>query len=581
MIHRDTAPRVCWRASSSSVISTEELTPLDENDSKRVLLLARSGGNREQLLAHLQRRYEVIEPDEAALSLAPFDLAVVEATSFWQWRQHLMEAKRREEPVFLPVMLVLSQRDVRHKLNAFWDVVDEFVVAPIKRHEFTERAAMLLRTRQLALTQRAHLAYLANHDRATDLPNKHLFMDRLINAVRDAAVLDTRLYLTVIHIPLTRIMKSLGHHGLERAAIACSVRIKALLAEELSLARLTTEEWGLIPRPGTSMDVVLELCRRIQVLAEEPITVLGEHIHISPRIGIGVYPDDAANAANTLDCAIAALSQAKAEQPVFYSRTVQHQALRHIRTEARLYQALDEAQFELWYQPQVHLSDRRPVGVEALIRWRLPSGVLVPPKDFMAVAETTGLIRDIDRWVLDRACEAMRRWRNTGNAPERISVNVSAEDIKAADFTEMIVRTLDQHQLPPPTLELELTETTLFEISDKNLTKLNTLREYGVSVAIDDFGTGYSSLSYLHRLPITTLKIDKAFVDDVTHNLTNQAITRTIVWLAKNFNLEVVAEGIETVEQARYLKSLEVHTGQGFLYGRPAPETLLRQRFCE
>lgn len=572
MSGREPLPGVSWRGSSDESLSPEELKTLEENHSGCVLLLAGSGGNRDQLFAHLRQRYEVIEPDEAVFSLAPFDLAVVEARCFWQWRNHLMEAKRREEPVFLPVMLVIGQRDLKHRLKAFWDVVDEFVVAPIERNEFTERAAMLLRTRRLALTQRAHLAYLVNHDRATDLPNKNLFMDRLVNAVRDAAVLDTRLYMLVIHIPLARIMKSLGHHGLERAAMACSMRLKALLAEEFSLARLTTEEWGLIPRPGTSMDAVLEICRRIQVLAEEPLTVLGERIHVLPRIGIGVYPDDAANAANTLDCAIAALSQVEAEQPVFYSRNVQHQALRHIRTEARLHQALEHGQFELWYQPQVRLSDRKLVGVEALIRWRLPGGDLVPPGDFMAVAEATGLIRDIDRWVLDNACAAMHQWRIEGNAPERVAVNVSAEDIKAADFAELVVRTMEQYDLPPPTLELEITETTLFEISAENLTKLNALREYGVSVAIDDFGTGYSSLSYLHRLPITTLKIDKAFVDDITQNQTNQAITRTIVWLAKNFALEVVAEGIETAAQARFLASLEVQTGQGFLYGRPAPK---------
>jgi EAL domain-containing protein (putative c-di-GMP-specific phosphodiesterase class I) len=193
----------------------------------------------------------------------------------------------------------------------------------------------------------------------------------------------------------------------------------------------------------------------------------------------------------------------------------------------------------------------------------------------MAVAETTGLIRDIDRWVLDNACAAMRRWRSEGNAPTRISVNISAEDIKAPDFVEMVEHTLARHEIPPLVLELELTETTLFEISADNLAKLNALRAHGVRVAIDDFGTGYSSLSYLHRLPITTLKIDKAFIADVIHNATNKAITRTIVWLARNFNLEVVAEGIETVEQARYLNSLEVHTGQGFLYGRPVPEVLL------
>lgn len=577
MISRNATSWICWRGSSSGSISTEGPETRDENHSERVLLLACSGGNREQLSTHLRQRYEVMEPDEPALSLAAFDLAVVEARNFWQWRDHLMEAKRREEPVFLPVMLVLPRRDVRHRLKAFWDVVDEFVIAPIDRNEFTERAAMLLRTRRLALTQRAHLAHLVNHDRATDLPNKNLFMDRFINAVHDATALDSRLYMMVIHIPLARIMKSLGHHGLEHAAIACSARLKVLLAEELSLARLTTEEWGLIPRPGTSMDVVLEICRRIQSLAEEPLMVLGERIHISPRIGIGVYPDDASNAANTLDCAISALSQAEAKQPVFYSRHVQRQALRHIRTEARLHEALDKAQFELWYQPQVRLSDRKWVGVEALIRWRLPSGDVVAPGDFMAVAETTGLIRQIDRWVLDNACATMHRWRKVGNAPERISVNISAEGIKAADFAELVVRTLDRHQLPPPILELELTETTLFEISAENLAKLNALRAHGVSVAIDDFGTGYSSLSYLHRLPVTTLKIDKVFVADVTHNAANKAITRAIVWLAKSFNLEVIAEGIETVEQARYLSSLEVHTGQGFLYGHPVPEALLRQ----
>ncbi|MDN5850328.1 MAG: bifunctional diguanylate cyclase/phosphodiesterase, partial [Nitrococcus sp.] len=383
-------------------------------------------------------------------------------------------------------------------------------------------------------------------------------------------------YVMVIHIPLARVMKSLGHLGLERAAMACSVRLKALLAEDLSLARLTTEEWGLIARPGTPMAAVLEICRRIQGLTAKPLMVLGERIRIAPHIGIGVYPHDAANAASTLDCAIAALSRTETEQPVFYSRNVQHQALRHIRTEARLHKALDEAQFELWYQPQVRLSDRKPVGVEALLRWRQPGGDLVLPGDFMAVAEASGLIRDIDRWVLDNACAAMRHWRTENNAPERISVNICAEDITAGDFVEMVTHTLARHELPPCALELELTETTLFEISADNLAKLDTLRDHGVRVAIDDFGTGYSSLSYLHRLPITTLKIDKSFVENVTYNLTNQAITRTIVWLAKNFKLDVIAEGIETVVQAEFLSALEVHTGQGFLYGRPVPEALLR-----
>ncbi|MEX0731294.1 MAG: bifunctional diguanylate cyclase/phosphodiesterase [Aquisalimonadaceae bacterium] len=572
-----TITQIRWRGTAKDAGTGEPAGKSDKAAPLRVLLLVQSFGNREQLAAHLRQHYKLMEPRGITLPHEPFDLAVVDGPGFRQWHTQLADAKARESPTFLPVMLVLPRRDLGRRLSEYWDLVDEFVISPINRSEFAERAAMLLRARQLAVIQQSHLAYLVNHDRATGLPNKSLFMDRLTNAVRDAAVIDKRLHAIVVHIPLVRVMKSMGHHGLERAASTCSSRLRALLEEDLSLARLTTEEWGLITRAGTSMDAVLEICQRVRRLAEAPIEILGERIHLSPRIGIGIYPDDASDATAVLDCAISALSQATDGDPEFYSRNVQHQALRYIRTEARLHEALAGDQFELWFQPQVQLDDQALVGVEALIRWRLPSGDVVPPGDFLAVAESTGLICDVDRWVLESACAAMHRWRQPGRRPLKMSVNISAQDVQLPGFAGMVEQTLDRHDIPPHLLELELTETSLFDMNADNLATLGELRAHGVSVAIDDFGTGYSSLSYLHRLPITTLKIDKAFVDDVADNRTNNAITRTIIRLAQNFELNIIAEGIETAKQARYLQTLEVPVGQGFLYGRPMPEAdLLR-----
>ncbi|MBW3567881.1 MAG: GGDEF domain-containing phosphodiesterase, partial [Proteobacteria bacterium] len=328
----------------------------------------------------------------------------------------------------------------------------------------------------------------------------------------------------------------------------------------------------IIHHSRDSIDSIIDVCARAQNLSEKPIEVGDELVHVSPRVGIALYPDDSTSAAGLLDCAVSALSEARTSQPMFYSPEVQRHALKFIRTEARLHEALDRKQLELWYQPQINLLTGDVIGVEALVRWRLPNGELVPPMEFIPVAEAVGLVRDIDRWVLQEACRVMQQWNTNRIGIPRVAVNVSAEDINAPDFATHVQAMLARHELPPPSLELEITESTLFEISDENMSKLNSLRQSGISIAVDDFGTGYSSLSYLHRLPITTLKIDKSFVDKVDTDKTHEAVASTIVWLAGNFGLETVAEGIETEQQAEKLRSMNVTTGQGYLYARPMPE---------
>lgn len=560
-----------WRGTAARTARTPE----DEGARGRILLLLPPGSNRNLLHRHLCDQYDVVEVDNDTFPEEPFDLAIVDAASFRHWYTQLTDAKEREEPTFLPVILTLSRNDLRHRLRAFWDVVDEFAVTPIDRNELSERVAMLLRARRMAVAQRSRLVYLVNHDRATGLPSKSLFMDRLTNVLRDASLLNWKVATAVVHIPLSRILKSLGHQGLESAALACSRRLRNLLGDDVSLARLSTEEWGIIHHSRDSIDSIIEVCARAQKLSEKPIKIGDELVHVSPRIGIAVYPDDATSAASLLDCAVSALSEARTSRPMFYSPEVQRHALKIIRTEARLHEALEKKQLELWYQPQVNLLNGDIIGVEALVRWRLPGGELVPPMEFIPVAEAVGLVRYIDQWVLEEACRVMQRWSANGVGVPRVAVNVSADDINAADFAKNIHAMLNRYTLPPPSLELEITESSLFEISDENLEKLNSLRESGVSIAVDDFGTGYSSLSYLHRLPINVLKIDKSFVDRVDTDKTHEAVASTIVWLAGNFGLETVAEGIETEQQAEKLRSMRVTTGQGYLYARPMPENEL------
>lgn len=564
-----------WRGSAQ--LGLPSGPPAEQGEPSRVLLLMGPGGNRRLMIEHLRELCTVVEPNDEGLVPQDVDLAIVGPAGLRAWREWLQEAKERAAPTFLPVMLVLPRSAFRQGARAHWDLIDEFVVAPIDRQEFSERVSMLLRARRLALAQRSHLAYLATHDRATGLPNQNLFLDRLADAVRDATVLNTTVHVAAVHLPLERVVKSLGHHGMETITEKVSARLAGLLEDRVSLARLTTETWGFFHRPGTPLEAVVALCSRLRKLASEAIEVAGERVYLTPRIGVAAYPHDGRDGPSTLDSATGALSEAQDSEPVFYSQEMQRRALRSIRTESRLHQAIANDEFELWFQPQIDLATGGTVAVESLVRWRLRTGELVPPGEFIGVAEATGLIREIDRWVLRTACATMNRWLRDGVPVQRVAVNVTVQDLKAPDFVAAVEEAVAGCGLTPAALELELTETALLEAGDDNLAKLNRLREAGFSVAADDFGQGYSSLAYLHALPISTLKIDREFVSDMLEDGTDAAIVEAIVWLAEKFGLHTIAEGVETEEQAQRLTKLGVDVAQGFLYGKPMPEEELRR----
>lgn len=544
----------------------------------RVLLLIASPGNRRRLSEHLEANHEVLTPVDGHFPEKPFDIAIVDSAGVTKWHRELEQAREREQPTFLPCMLVVARADVARGPHPYWNVLDDFLISPIDRGELTQRVSMLLRARRLAIVQQSRLARLLHYDRATGLPNRRLFIERLMQAVRDASVLDQKVYATTLRIPLGGVLKSLGARRLESAAQLCSARLLDCLGEDLSLSRLGPEAWGFIFRAPGRVEEFLEVCGRLRGISKYPVDVEGEKFHIAPRIAVAVYPNDASTAPALFDHATAALSQVdRPLVPTFYSREVQTHALKYIRTEARLHEALTHEQFELWLQPKWKIKDRKPIAAEALVRWRLPSGELVAPADFMMVAETSGLVRQIDRWVLNRACAALRSLRASASGIGRVAVNISAQDIAESDFVAFIKDVLAQHRIPPDSLELEMTETALVSASTDNLDKLRALRRLGVRLALDDFGTGYSSLSYLSNFPITTLKIDRCFVSDIDCNPNNATIARCIVALAHGFGLEIVAEGIETESQSSYLEELGVELGQGFLVGRPMSEAEMKR----
>lgn len=538
----------------------------------RLALLVASHGNRRQLSRQLQRRYQLVEPDTDSLPDDGLDLAIVDGPGLERWQGWLEAVKRDWHPVFLPTMLILPRPDLRRGAAAQFPIVDDFITTPIDIDEFVERIDILLRARDRSLRQDEELAYRANHDPATGLPTQAFFMDRLSSAIEDAAARGETVHVIAIHVPLAHLMRSLGPGTIAEIARKSSDLLGKMLPQDIYRARLETEQGAFLLPVGTTVEDVTRVALQIAEVVHQPVDIDGEQIRLAAYLGVGGYPGDAGDAKGVLKAALSALDGAKNPgKPQFYSGEVQSRSLQYLRIENGLHRALAKNELELWYQPQFRLGDLELVGAEALIRWRLPSGELVSPADFIPIAEKSHLIQKIGAWVIETACTTLGEWCAHETVSPRVSVNLTPEDLMAPGFLAWLRGLLTDNDLDPGALEIELTETVLLDVGDAVLNRLNEIREFGVKVAIDDFGTGYSSLGYLHKLPADVLKIDKTFTDRVPGDESGEAITRAIVGLAKQFGLELVAEGIETREQLAYLDSLGVEYGQGFLVGRPLP----------
>ena len=417
------------------------------------------------------------------------------------------------------------------------------------------------------------LRYLANFDPLTNLPNRTLLAERLSRAIVRARRQGDRI--AVLFLDLDRfkdINDSLGHAAGDRILRAAARRLQETVGPRQTVARLGGDEFTVVLEGLSAAPEADDEARGIIAAFEQPLLLDdSQEIAITPSIGISIYPDNAQVPTELLKQADTAMYQAKAAGRRTYARYTEAMdvsARQRATVSGALRKVLDRGELRLVFQPRLHIASSRIVSVEALLRWHGPEGD-IPPAEFIPLAEESGTILEIGEWALREACLKVAKWQRLGLPALNVSVNVSALQLLRGDFPGVVGRVLEETGLPPESLELELTESVVMSNAPQSADKLRALRDLGVSLAIDDFGTGYSSLAYLRRLPFTTLKIDKEFVDDLTQGSEDAAITTTVLAMARSLGLKVVAEGVETEAQLRFLREHHCDEIQGFWLAPP------------
>lgn len=427
----------------------------------------------------------------------------------------------------------------------------------------------------------ARLNFLAHHDPLTHLPNRTLFQERsndaIVRAHRHGGLTG------LLFIDLDRfktINDSLGHAMGDLLLQAVAERLGVCVRESDLVARLGGDEFTVLIDELTEFQDAAIVARKVLDELAKPFSLLEHTLYISASIGISCYPQDGKDVQTLLRNADAAMYRAKEEGRNgyrFFSSEMNTQALATLTMTNSLGLALERQEFILHYQPRFDLISRRITGVEALIRWQHPDLGLVPPAQFIPLAEETGMIGSIWEWVLKTACTQAKAWQIAGLPPLRMAVNLSARQFRQHDLAQSIAVVLNEIGLDASALELEITETMVVQAPARTRLILAELKAMGIAIAIDDFSTGYSSLSYLKRYPIDYLKIDRSFVNGLPLDADDGAITRAIIAMAKSLKLRVVAEGVETLEQSTFLEAAGCEDGQGYLFSRPQAAPDLEQ----
>ncbi|WP_322365655.1 phosphodiesterase DibA [Pseudomonas sp. Teo4] len=424
------------------------------------------------------------------------------------------------------------------------------------------------------------LAYLAHHDPLTALPNRLLFNDRAEQALSAAQANKRGCALLLLDLDhFQSINDGLGHTIGDQLLKLVGERLAEVLGSGVTLARLGGDEFGVLYENCQQVGQAGKLAQSIIERMREPFTFDGHRLFISASLGISLFPNDALSAEQLLRNADSALFKAKSNGRAcyaFYTEELTAHAQHRVETAGELRRALEEEELRVYFQPVHDLFTSKMVGVEALVRWQHPMRGLVPPGEFIPIAERTGLIAEIDAWVLRQACRQMVQWQAEGRQLAFVAVNISSRLFGQHELYRQVAEVLHETGLNPALLELEVTESAVMEDPEVALEQLHRLRELGLNLAIDDFGTGYSSLLRLKRLPVQKLKIDQGFVAGLPLDDDDIAIVRVIIALARSMGMQVHAEGIEQAEQARFLLEQQCQLGQGYWFGRPVPERELR-----
>ncbi|PLY17002.1 MAG: two-component system response regulator [Sedimenticola sp.] len=512
------------------------------------------GYTRDEVIGRNPRLWQSLRHDESFYRNMWLSL-----TETGQWRGELWN-RRKDGSVFPEWQTISSVTDEEGRLTHYVGVFSD--ISQIKHSQ-------------------EQLDHLAHHDALTDLPNRLLLNERLEQAIRHAERNASKLAVIFLDLDLFKhINDSLGHPAGDSLLQKVAAKLVQTVRQGDTVARIGGDEFVLLLEEIDIADNVVVAAEKLMAIFAEPFQLGDQGIRITASLGITLYPRDGKDSASLLRNADAAMYRAKEEGRntyQFYTEELTRNAFERVLLENNLRQAISREELRLVYQPQVDLQSGQIIGVEALIRWQHPELGIISPIKFIPLAEESGLIHSIGEWVLRTACRQGRDWLERGIDFGSIAVNVAGHQIQRGNLPEDVKKILAETRFPSSQLELEVTEGFIMQQADFAIRQLMTLRQMGVTLAIDDFGTGYSSLSYLKQLPIHKLKIDQSFVRDIPEDPNDMAIADAIIAMGKSLGLTVIAEGVETQEQANFLKAAGCQEAQGYLYSRPITADELEQ----
>ncbi len=420
--------------------------------------------------------------------------------------------------------------------------------------------------------QKEILHHHAHHDALTGLPNRFLFDDRLSQVIKQAQRDHTKVAVLFIDLDHFKgVNDSMGHKIGDELLVEVAHRLKAKIRQSDTLARLGGDEFTIIMSQIKNNDEVVAVTQNLLRVMNDPIELQQQSFYVTLSVGVVIYPDDGDTPEVLLKNADAAMYQAKDDGRntyQFYTQTMTEKAFERIAMEAGFRKALAENEFVVYYQPQVDVNTGRYIGIEALVRWLHPEMGLITPDKFLPFAYDTGLVIPMDIWVMKTAMLQYVKWREHGLQPGLLALNLSIMQLQREDFIDTLMQLIDETACLPQWLEIEITESQIMKDSSVAVQTLNRIKQLGISIAIDDFGTGYSSLSHLKRLPVNKLKIDRSFVRDLPADEEDVVITRSVIALAQNMGMEVIAEGVENQQQKDFLLENSCHYIQGYLYSK-------------
>jgi diguanylate cyclase (GGDEF)-like protein len=493
------------------------------------------------------------------------NLQIALCTAYSDYSFEAIEARLKYDDQLLILKKPFDDLEIRQMASALtwkWQLAQDaaFKLIGLER-TIEERVQELLK-----------VSHLLQYDALTELPNSTLLGDRLTQATAVCRRHGTQLAVIFIGLDrFKRINNALGHPVGDEMLKLVSQSLVATVRESDSVFRYGSDEFVLILNDIKHPQQTQYIAEKLLAAVSTTHYVAGHDLSVTASLGISVYPDDSSSAVELIKKSETAMRAIKDQGPNDFSFFIDEMNLRaqeQQSLESAIRQALQRDEFTLHYQPKLDLHSGKIVGAEALIRWHQPDHGWVYPSAFIPVAEDSGLIVPLSQWVLRQACEQARAWQAAGLPPTCISVNISAIDFRQRNFVVNLAAILEQTGLTPQLLELEITESVLMQNVDDTLTTLREIKTLGVRLSVDDFGTGYSSLSYLRRFPIDVLKIDQSFIRGLSNNSQDAQLISAIISLGKSLDLNIVAEGVETIAQLQFLKAHQCEEGQGFLFSK-------------